>query len=153
MSLLDIFKRKNNENEEIENIDKEKIIEIVKKKIESKEREIKKELEEIKDIYEKVDFFDIEIFYNYTDLRLKLWSMNNENCEVISEDKSVFSDSKYLCDQIEFEAEVANIDLSDEIFNILKDIIRKYIGHIDIPIYLEFHHVQELYDLKNDCWK
>ena len=154
MDLLDIFKRKNNKEEiEIENIDKKEILEIVKRKIESREGEIKKELEEIKDIYEKVDFFDIEIFYNYTDLSVKLWSMDNDNCEVISEDKSVFSDSKYLCEEINFEGKAADIDLSDEIFNILKDIIRKYIDHIEIPIYLEFHHVQELYDLKNDCWK
>lgn len=155
MGLLNIFKRKNNKKEEIEieNIDKKEAIEKVRRKIESKEEDIKNSLEEIKDIYEKVDFFDIEIFYDYSDLRLRLWSMDNNNCEVISEDKSVFSDSKYLCDEIDFEGEEANIDLSDEIFNMLKDIIRKYIGHIEIPIYLEFHHVQELYDLKNDCWK
>ena len=125
MSLLNIFKRKNNKKEEIgiENIDKKEAIEKVRRKIESKEEDIKNSLEEIKDIYEKVDFFDIEIFYDYSDLRLRLWSMDNNNCEVISEDKSVFSDSKYLCDEIDFEGEEANIDLSDEIFNILKEII------------------------------
>lgn len=135
----------------------ENVIEKLRNKILLHEQEIEKSLISIKKINEKVKRFDIEIFIinERGDIGLRLFSMDDNYNEVFEKNEDEFSGSKNLFEASYIKTvEIGEVeDIEDglfekEVLNILTEIIKKYINHINIPVGLYYHDTDNGCELK-----